>query len=110
LVEAALDSEPFADDGDQHIDADGDPDLGRYRVLAGSVERLDAQVHLDPAKENLDLPALLVDLRDGQCGQREVVGQKHQSLAGNGIEIADAAQCIRICRGRSDGCQGDSLV
>lgn len=77
MVEAVLDSEPFADDGDQRIDASGYPDLGLHRVLTGSVERIDAQVHLDPAKEKLDLPVLLIDLRDGQCGQGEVVGQKH---------------------------------
>jgi hypothetical protein len=61
-------------------------------------------------EEKLDLPALLIDLRDGQCGQGEVVGQKHQSLAGDGIEVAHTAQSIWIRRRRSDGCQDDGLV
>jgi hypothetical protein len=70
--------------------------LGLHRVLTGSVKRLDAQVHLDPAKEKLDLPALLIDLRDGQCGQREVIGQKYQPFAGFRIDVGDLAQCIGI--------------
>ncbi len=61
-------------------------------------------------EEKLHLPALLVDLRYGQCGQHEVVGQKHQSLASDGIEVTHAAQRFRICRGRSDGGQNDGLV
>ena len=53
-------------DGDQDIDADGDPDLSLHGVLGGAVEGFDAQVLFDPFEEQLDLPALLVDLRDGQ--------------------------------------------
>jgi hypothetical protein len=42
LVEAGLQAEPFADVGDQNVDADGDPDLGLDRVLAGAEKALDA--------------------------------------------------------------------
>jgi hypothetical protein len=52
LVEATLDFEPFADDGDPNVDADGDPDLRIDRILAGAVERLDAQMLFDPFEKN----------------------------------------------------------
>ena len=53
----------FLKDGDQHVDADGDPDLGLDRVLGGPEERLDAQVLLDPFEEQFHLPAASVELR-----------------------------------------------
>ncbi len=40
--------------------------LGLDRVLGGAEEALDAQVLLDPLKEQLDLPAAFVELRDGE--------------------------------------------
>ena len=48
----------FLDDGDQHVSADGDPDLRLHRVLAGAEKCLDAQMLLDPLEEQFDLPAL----------------------------------------------------
>ena len=41
-----------------------DGDLNAHRVLGGADEALDLQTLLDPAEEQLDLPALLVDLGD----------------------------------------------
>jgi hypothetical protein len=46
-------------------------------------------------KEELHLPALLVDLRDGQSGQRKVIGQKFQALAGDGVEVTHKAKGVR---------------
>jgi len=55
-VEWGIQIEPFLDDGDEHEDRDGDPDLGFHDVLRGVVELLDAQVLLDPFEEKLNLP------------------------------------------------------
>ena len=48
-------SEPFPNDGDQHVNGDGDPDLGLHRVLAGAVEGFDSQVLLDPFEQLNDI-------------------------------------------------------
>ena len=91
MVEAGLQAEPFADDGDQNVDADGDPDLGLDRVLAGAEKALDTQMLLDPFEEQFHLPALLVDLRDDQGRQREVVGlcRKRERLQQKSRAIRD---------------------
>jgi len=77
LVEARLQPQALSDDGHQDVNRDRDPDLGLHGILAGAVEGLDPQVLLDPLEEQLHLPAALVDLGDGKCRKREVVGQKH---------------------------------
>ena len=51
-------------DGDQHVGGYGDPDLRLHRVLAGAEEHLDAQMLLDPLEEQLDLPALAIQIGD----------------------------------------------
>src|SRR5271165_538464 len=102
--------EPFAHDGHQYIDRDRDPDLGFDGVFAGSVKRLDAQVHLDPAKKQLDFPAALVDLRNGERRKSEVAGQKFQPLAGFQVAVCDAAQRVWIGRGRSARGQNHRVV
>ena len=48
------------DDGNENINADGDPDLGLHRVFRGTIERLDSEVLLDPSEEEFDLPTALV--------------------------------------------------
>ena len=40
----------------------------RRRVLARAVERLDAQILLDPPKEQFDVPARVVELRNRDPG------------------------------------------
>jgi hypothetical protein len=51
LVEARLQAQALANNGHQHVDRDRDPDLGLYRVLAGTEEGLDPQVLLDPLEK-----------------------------------------------------------
>ena len=63
---------------------------------------------LDPLEEQLDLPAQTVELGDGEGGQREVVGEKDQSLAGLGILEPDTSQrrgeaLVRVEAGERDG-------
>ena len=80
MVKTPIDAEALPDDGDENINRNGDPDLGLHRILAGAVEGLDSKVLFDPFKEKFHLPSRLVDLSDGECRQREVVGQELQPL------------------------------
>jgi len=52
-VEGDAELEAFGGDGDQQVDADGDPDLGFDGVFRAAVEGLDAQVLFDPFEEQL---------------------------------------------------------
>ncbi len=80
-----IEVEPLLDDGDEHIDRDGDPDLALDRVLGSAEEALDAKMRLDPLEEQLDLPAALVERTDRQGRELEMVGQKHQRLGCFGV-------------------------
>src|SRR5260370_41760416 len=68
------------------------------------------RVLLDPLKEQFHLPATLVNLRDGKCGQHKVVRQEFQSLLGFLIEVTDATQCIGIVCCRFERCEDDGLI
>jgi len=52
-VEVGVDPVPLPDDGDEHIDGHGDPDLRLDRVLGGAEEGLDSKVLLDPLEADL---------------------------------------------------------
>ena len=102
--------EPFLHDGDQHVGADRDPDLRLHGVLAGAQKCLDAQVLLDPLEEQLDLPALPVQLGDQSGGQGKVVGQECDALAGFLVPHHDAAQDGRIVLARIEHRQHTGLI
>src|SRR5438093_11760243 len=102
--------QPLAHDRHQHVHRYRDPDLRFYCILAGPVERLDAQVLLDPFEEQFHLPATLVDLRDGKCGEHKIVGQELQPLVGLRVEVTYAPQCIGIHRDRFEGGQNHRLI
>ena len=55
---------------------------------------------LDPLEEEFDLPAGFVELGDGQRRHVELIGQENQALVDLGIEVANAAQGVRVIRGR----------
>lgn len=61
------------DDGDEHVGADGAPDLRLHGVLARAQKFLDPQMLLDPLEEQLHLPAALVQSGDGQRWQGRVL-------------------------------------
>ena len=82
----------FLGNGDQHVSADGDPDLRFGRVLVGAIKRLDAQVLLDPFEEQFDLPALSIQVRYQLGFERKVVGQKSYSLS-SVVLYHHASQC-----------------
>lgn len=97
-----LDIEPLAHDGHQHIDRDCDLDLRLHCILACAVESLDAQMLLDPAKEQSYGRLLLVALGDSQRWKREVVGEEPEPLADLRIAVGDAPERVRIYRSRSE--------
>src|SRR5579885_39476 len=107
-VERGTAAVAFFDDCNQHVDRDGDPDLGFDRVLRGSKEGLDAQVLLDPLEEQLDLPAHSVQLRNAQRRQRTLVGQQHEQQIVGGIVELHPPQALRI--GRCAAAKQDSLI
>jgi hypothetical protein len=45
---------------------------------------------LDPFEKELDLPTAAIQIGDAQCGQRELIGQEYNALAGLRIDILDA--------------------
>ncbi len=45
----------LADDGNQQVDRDRNPDLGSHRILTGAEEGLDTQVLFDPLEQLNDI-------------------------------------------------------
>src|SRR6202158_3117399 len=109
-VEFQVQSQTLAHDGHQHRDGDGRPDLRLHGVLGESVESFDAQVLLDPFEEQLDLPAALIQLRNDECGQGKIVGEKNQLAIGLPIAVADAAKVLGRAGERKKTHQEDGLV
>src|SRR5882672_2179308 len=88
--------QPLANDCYQYVDAHRGPDLSFHRILRCTVERLDAQMLLDPLEKQLYLPAQSVELADADRWQTEMIGQEHQAFARVGIAITDPAPGLRI--------------
>jgi len=84
------------EDRNQHVNADGDPDLSLDGIGRSAEEALDAQVLLDPLEEQFDLPPTLVQFRNGQSWQGEVVGQVDKESSGVVVEEPDSSQTFRI--------------
>ena len=80
------------DNGHEHIDGDGDPDLRFDGILRGAEERFDAQMLFDPFKEQFHLPAATIQFGDGQSGQSKIVGQEDQRLAESRVFEADTPE------------------
>ncbi len=99
-------------DGDQYqqIRAHGNPDLRLHGVDRIAEEVLDRQILLEPLEEQLDLPAVLVDVGNRESWHIEQVGQEHQSLAGFRVAKRHSAQMFRIARLRLGCRQQNRLV
>ena len=97
-------------DRHQHVDADCYPDLCLYCVLCGPIKRLDAKVLFDPFEEQFDLPTTTIKLRDGDRGQRCIVGQEYQSTIPFNILKDDASKSIWITLCRLHALQCDDHV
>jgi hypothetical protein len=57
--EAPIHLEFLLDDGHEHVNADGNPDLRLHRVDAVAIEGFYMQILLDPFEEQLDVPAIM---------------------------------------------------
>jgi hypothetical protein len=66
-MQRGVQTELLLDDGDEHVDGNGDPNLGLHRVLGCAVETFDEKVLLDPLAEEFDVPTLAARA-DGQRG------------------------------------------
>src|ERR1035437_3325485 len=110
LVKARVQTHTLADDGNQHVNRDRDPDLGLHGVLGGAEESFDPQMLLDPFEEQFHLPPRLVDQGDGKCRQREVVGEKLESLPCVHVEITHSSQLVWVGFDGVDGGQNDSVI
>ncbi len=107
----------FFQTGDHEINAYGYPNLGLHGVFGGAVESLDAEVLLDPLKEQLNAPAeqlnapaAFVNGRDSQGGQGEVVGEEDQPLASCAIAVANAPELAGVLAFAFGDFQSDDLV
>jgi len=100
----------FLENGNQHVNGNGDPDLRLDGVLGRAVEGLDPQVLLDPFEEEFDLPTALVDLRDRKWRQRKAVGDENETLGCLGVDETNAAQFFGIGLERIEAHELDGLV
>jgi hypothetical protein len=81
-----------------------------HGVLGCTEECLDAKVLLNPLEEDLDLPTGLVELSDRFWSEREVVGQKYESLVCCRISEGDSAKLFRIIVARCNPCKRYGLI
>ncbi len=109
-METSLQVETFSDDSDQDIDRHSNPDLSCDGVFGGTVEGFDAQMLLDPSKEQLDLPTALIELGNGEWGQEKIVGQKHQPFLARSIVVTNSAKALGIAAFGNGIVERDNLV
>jgi hypothetical protein len=100
----------FFDNGHQHVNGDGSPDLNLDGILGGSIERFDTKMLLDPFEEEFDLPAALIELRDGRRWECEVVGQEDQPFVLGNIEIANTSQFVGVSLAGVKSLQDNDLI
>ena len=65
---------------------------------------------LDPAKEQLHLPATLIELGDGERGQEKIVGEKHQAVLTQSIVIMNPPKPVGITSLGNGIVERDDLV
>ena len=109
-LEGKSDVETLLYDGHEDVGSDSDPDLRLHGILRCPVEGLDAQILLDPLEEQLDRPARLVKLGDGERRQGEIVGQKDEPLVRLFVEETDPADRYRIQAGAFWSPEDDRLI
>ncbi len=68
------------------------------------------QILLDPFEKEFDLPSTLVDFRDRQRWQSEVVGQEHEPSVVLGVVEHDATQGVRVQPRRLRADQDNRLI
>ena len=93
-VERQLERQALLDDGHEHVNRDGNPDLRFHRGFRSPIERFDPKVLFDPAKEQLNSPAQLIEQGDGQRRKDKIIGQEDQVAVVFQIVESDSAQLI----------------
>ncbi len=70
----------FLGNGNQDVNADGNPDLSFHCIFGSAEERFDAQMLFDPFEKQLDLPAAPIKFGNGESGQLKMVRQENKRL------------------------------
>ncbi len=99
LSETAVDVEFLLEDGNEQVNADGNPDLGLDGVLGCSIESLNVKILFDPFEKEFHAPTALVKLRNRQSRKRKVVGEEDEAFLGIRIQVTDAPKIYRIILG-----------
>lgn len=77
---------------EEQVNRQGRVNLDQDRVFRVADEGLYAQILFDFLEEELDLPAVFIDVGDGFRRKPEMVGQKFVVFPGFLVTIADTAQ------------------
>src|ERR1039457_3053216 len=109
-VQGAGQSELLVQDGHQQVSRNRNPDLRLHRVGTVPEKMFDAQVSLDPAEEQFDLPAQSINSGDDHGWDFQMIGQKDQMARGLQVEVMHPAQGPRKSRSRSRQGRLSSLV
>ena len=83
-------------DAQQEVGTDRGPDLDAHAVAVVADETAQTKVLLDPAEEQLDLPATAVDLGDRKRGQMKGIRQEHEREPAFRIEVADTPKGLWV--------------
>src|SRR6187455_99476 len=86
-----LDAVGACGDAQQEVGDHRGEDLQTNRVVAVAEEPADSEMLLDPAEQQFDLPAALVERGDLDCGALEIIGQQRDPAAAVALDL-DASQ------------------
>ena len=110
MAESAVDVEFLLEDGNEQVNADGNPDLGLDGVLGCSIEGLNVKILFDPFEKEFHAPTALLKLRNGQGRKGTVVGEEDKAFFGIRIQVTDAPKRFRIRLGSFGTFEKDRLV
>ena len=95
-MKAAIDGESFPHNGNDEVRTDGDANLRSHGVVRVSPECLNLEMSFDPFEEQLDLPAVLVQVSNRFGVSVEVVREKHIHVARLRVKVFDPSQLVRV--------------
>src|ERR1039458_4100407 len=110
FVQTRLQFQSLLQDGDEQVGAHRGPDLNAHSVFRIADKAPDAEVLLDPAEKQFDLPASPVQLGDLQGRSGEQVGEENQREFLRGVAVADPAQWGRVAPFRRIVAQLNRLI
>ncbi len=90
--EICSDAELLAGRREGDVHADGCPELKAHGIVAGAIESLYTQSVLEPAEEELDLPALTIGLRDDRRWRAPEIAPEGKATGVLEVVESDAAQ------------------